>query len=94
MNSADGISAADHVAVPVGGHAHYNWGFTTNGVHEVVLQAFGQRVGISTNDFSLPTALRFEVEPLPGDTVRVLVFDGGPVTTARPVYLRLEVRLD
>lgn len=202
MNSADGISGADHVAVPVGGHAHYNWGFTTNGVYEVVLQAFGQRAGVLTNDYSLPTALRFEVEPLPpeaerpfvrwqeeqwpgvtdlaiigpgadpdgddvanvveyalgmdpkspgrdglpvaavsgeppramlqlstpvaatdvtflcgrahtvpaaswedlgdplvapglpGDTERVLVFDGGPVTAAQPVYLRLEVRLD
>lgn len=202
MNSADGISAADQVAVSVGGHAHYNWGFTTNGIYELVFQAFGQRPGLATNDQSLPTPLRFEVEPLPaepekpfllwqraqwpgvadpaiigpdadpdgddvvnaveyalgmdpktpgrdglpvaavsgdppgatlqlstpvaatdvtfrcwrahalpasawetlgdplvapglpGDTVRVLVFDGGPVTTAHPVYLRLEVRLD
>jgi surface-anchored protein len=202
MNTADGLTAADQVFVPAGGHAHYNWGFTTNGVYEVVLQAFGQRVGIATNDFSLPTALRFEVEPLPpepekpfarwqqaqwpgvtdpavigpdadpdgdgvvnsveyalgmnpktpgrdglpvpavagdppvatlqlstpvaatdvtflgwrahalttpvwqaledpivapgqpGDTARILVFDGGPVTTTQPVYIRLEVRLD
>ncbi|MBE7504165.1 MAG: hypothetical protein HS113_28535 [Verrucomicrobiales bacterium] len=202
MNSADGITAEDQVPVPVGGHVHYNWGFTTNGLYEVVFQAFGQRVGVATNDYSLPTALRFEVEPLPpeaerpfvrwqqeqwpgvtdqavigpaadpdgdgvvnaveyalgmdpqtpgrdglplavvagdppratlqlstpvaatdvtflcgrthalpasvwdamgdpmvapglpGDTERVLVFDGGPVTAAQPVYLRLEVRLD
>lgn len=65
MDTTDGVSAADHVPVAVGGHAHYNWGFTTNGVFEVVLQAFGQRAGVATNDFSLPTALRFEVEPLP-----------------------------
>lgn len=202
LNTADGVSDADRVAVPVLGHAHYNWGFTTNGIYEIVLQAFGQRVGVLTNDFSLPTPLRIEVEPLlpepetpfarwqqaqwpgvsdpatigpeadpdgdgvvnaieyalgmdpktpgreglpvaavlgnpphatlqlstpvvatdvtfrcwrtqalpasgwdalgdpmvapglPGDTMRVLVFDGGPVTTARPLYLRLEVRLD
>jgi surface-anchored protein len=202
MNSADGISADDEVTVPVGGHAHHNWGFTTNGIYEVVFQAFGQRTGAATNDYSLPTSLRFEVEPLPaepekpfvlwqraqwpgvsdpaiigpdadpdgddvvnaveyalgmdpktpgrdglpvaavsgdppgatlrlstpvaatdvtfrcwraqalpasswealgdplvapglpGDTVRVLVFEGGPVTTTQPVYLRLEVRLD
>lgn len=67
MDTRDGVSAADAVQVPLGGHAHYNWGFTTNGVFEVVLQAFGQRAGVVTNDFSLPTALRFEVEPLPPD---------------------------
>lgn len=202
MNSADGVSGDDQVAVPVGGHAHYNWGFTTNGIYEIVFQASGQRAGAATSDHSRPTPLRFEVEPLPaepekpfalwqqaqwpgvadpatigpeadpdgdgvvnaveyalgmdpktpgrdglpvaavsgdppratlqlstpvaatdvtfrcwrghalpasawealgdpqvapglpGDTVRVLIFDGGPVTPAQPVYLQLEVRLD
>ncbi len=65
LNSADGISAEDMVPVPAGGHAHYNWGFTTNGSYELVFQAFGRRAGIETNDFSLPTPLRFEIEPLP-----------------------------
>jgi surface-anchored protein len=65
MNTVDGIDAADTVGVSPGGHSHFNWGFTTNGVYEVVLRATGQRAGVATNDFSLDTALRFEVEPLP-----------------------------
>jgi surface-anchored protein len=65
FNSADGVTAADAIPVLPGGHSHFNWGFTTNGVFEVVLQVSGQRAGVGTNDFSLPTALRFEVEPLP-----------------------------
>lgn len=65
MSTADGISADDRVRLSAGSHGHYNWGFTTNGTYEIVFQAIGQRRGVGTNDFSPPTPLRFEIEPLP-----------------------------
>jgi len=73
MNSADGISAEDLVLVPALSHGHFNWGFTTNGTYDVVLEAVGQRLGVATNDVSLPTAWRFEVEPLPPEPERPFV---------------------
>lgn len=65
MNSRDGISDADRLELNFASHEHYNFGFTANGVYHVAFQVEGRRVGIATNDFSLPTPIRFEVEPLP-----------------------------
>lgn len=41
MSTFDGISAADVLPVPVGGHAHYNFAFTGTGIWEVDLFAQG-----------------------------------------------------
>jgi hypothetical protein len=41
MSTFDGISAADVLPVPVGGHAHYNYAFTGTGIWEVDLFAQG-----------------------------------------------------
>lgn len=65
MNSRDGISEADRTPLAMGSHEHFNYGFTTNGVYQVVLQVEGRRAGVATNDYSLATPIRFEVEPLP-----------------------------
>ncbi|MBM3883175.1 MAG: hypothetical protein FJ387_26250 [Verrucomicrobia bacterium] len=65
MNSRDGISEADRTPLALGSHEHFNYGFTTNGVYQVVLQVEGRRAGVATNDYSLATPIRFEVEPLP-----------------------------
>lgn len=61
MSSADGISAADSLPVPIGSHAHYNYGFTQAGFYEVTLQATGTLTsgGTITSD---PTTYYFGVE--------------------------------
>lgn len=65
FNSRDGLDGSDQILLFAGGHAHMNFGFTTNGVYELVFEVQGRRAGAGTNDFSLPTPIRFEVEPLP-----------------------------
>jgi surface-anchored protein len=64
MSSANGITAADTFLIPVGAHAHANWGFTATGMYEVFFQAHGfingQRV---ESDF---VGYNFEVVPEPG----------------------------
>jgi hypothetical protein len=51
--------------LPAGSHAHWNFGFTSNGVYELVFEVHGRRAGVATNDFSRLTPIRFEVQPLP-----------------------------
>lgn len=65
FNSADGFTEADTFPVPVGGHAHANWGFSTNGLYRVSIQVIAQRVGDSPPLFSPPVTFSFHVEPLP-----------------------------
>jgi len=64
FNSRDGCDDSDRIAMPAGSHAHWNFGFTSNGVYELVFEVQGRRAGVETNDFSLLTPIRFEVEPL------------------------------
>ncbi|MBA4147916.1 MAG: TIGR03769 domain-containing protein [Verrucomicrobia bacterium] len=64
MNSRDGITSADNYAASAGGHAHFNWGFSTNGVYCVTFQASGVLQGQSTNTASLPSTFQFNVLPL------------------------------
>lgn len=65
VNSRDGLDDNDVIPLVAGSHSHWNFGFTTNGVFELVFEVQGRRAGAATNDFSLPTPIRFEVEPLP-----------------------------
>lgn len=65
MNSRDGVTEADRTTPIVGSHEHFNWGFTTNGIHRVTFQVDGQRAGESTNLVSLPATFVFHVLPLP-----------------------------
>lgn len=65
INSRDGLDETDQLPLAPGGHAHWNLGFTSNGVYVLVWEVQGRRAGVETNDFSLPTPLQFEVEPLP-----------------------------
>lgn len=63
MNSRDGIDDADRVRPLVGGHEHFNWGFTASGYHEISVR-ISNRIAGSTNVVSsglIP--LRFGVEP-------------------------------
>jgi surface-anchored protein len=60
MNSRNGISTADKVEVNAGSHQHYNWVFTTNGVHRVTFQAVNTSLMLT----SPPTTFLFHVLPL------------------------------
>ncbi|MBL9138824.1 MAG: choice-of-anchor M domain-containing protein [Verrucomicrobiales bacterium] len=68
FDSSNGFGTDDSFPQLVGGHSHGNWGFTTNGIYFITLQAFGQRIGESTNIFSPPTVFEFHVEPVPTNT--------------------------
>lgn len=65
MDSRDGF-ASDSVALSIGGHAHYNWAFTEEGLYEVVFQASGVlNDGLNTVSFSAPTAYQFGINQVP-----------------------------
>lgn len=68
MNSKDGVTDNDRVSPLLGGHDHLNWGFSTNGIYHITLQAQGQRVGESTNITSEMITFTFHVLPLPVQT--------------------------
>lgn len=70
INSRDGLDETDRLTLDPGSHSHWNFGFTTNGVYELVLEVQGRRAGVATNDFSRLTPIRFEVEPLPPEPAR------------------------
>lgn len=40
-NSGDGITGADVLSVPTGGHSHFNWAFSAPGDYTVTLEASG-----------------------------------------------------
>lgn len=63
VNSRDGLSDADKLTPNVGGHAHHNFGFTTNGYATVWMQARATVGG--TNAWSPETPILFAVEPVP-----------------------------
>lgn len=65
MDSRNGIGPDDAISVLVGSHAHYNWGFSSNGVYEVTFQVEARLAGATTNLTAQPTTFRFEVEPVP-----------------------------
>jgi len=64
MDSRDGISAVDALTIPVGGHSHFNWGFTTNGLHRLYFQVSGRKSGHATNIISSEIPFTFHIEPL------------------------------
>lgn len=63
MDTRDGIGG-DRLTIPVGGHAHYNWGFSTNGLYRLCFQVLGQRAGQATNTVSPETPFTFHIQPL------------------------------
>lgn len=65
MNTRDGIGPEDQFTQLLGGHSHFNWGFTSNGTYRLTFEASGRRVGETTNLLSPPTILTFQVLPLP-----------------------------
>jgi hypothetical protein len=75
MASSDGITSADVLPVPVGGHAHYNFAFTGTGIWEVDLFAQGSIGGnLVTSDVQ---TYYFGVEAVPEPaTMSVLAVAG------------------
>ena len=65
MNSRDGISEDDRTTPFVGSHEHLNWGFSTNGIYTVTVQASARRSGDLALVSSAPARLTFHVLPLP-----------------------------
>ena len=64
MNSSDGITTADAISLSAGGHAHYNWGFSTSGLWHVTFQVSGRVAGEATNSVSTNITFAFHVLPL------------------------------
>jgi surface-anchored protein len=68
INTRDGIGTNDNFMPLLGSHEHFNWGFSTTGVYCATFQAFGQRIGETTNIFSPESAYLFQILPLPPPT--------------------------
>lgn len=64
MNSRDGITDADRTEVPVGGHLHQNWGFTSPGTYRVGFRAVGLLVGQAAPSESDEAVYTFEASVL------------------------------
>lgn len=64
MSSSDGIDTNDVLTPYVGGHEHYNWGFTTNGIYHVYFQASGILISDSQRHYSPITPFTFFILPL------------------------------
>jgi surface-anchored protein len=65
MNSGDGITVADSVVLPAGGHRHVNWAFSTPGIYEVDFEATGMLVDGNIFTSSGPTTYTFSVAAVP-----------------------------
>ncbi|MBL9175579.1 MAG: choice-of-anchor M domain-containing protein [Verrucomicrobiales bacterium] len=65
LDSANGLGPEDAIPVLVGGHGHYNWGFSSNGFCEVTFRVEGRLAGASTNLLAAETPFLFAVEPMP-----------------------------
>jgi surface-anchored protein len=65
MNSADGITDQDETLPLVGGHEHYNWGFSTTGVYRITFRASGRRIGAAMDLTTPDSTFVFHVLPLP-----------------------------
>lgn len=65
INSRDGLSADDRIGLFVGSHAHFNAGFSTNGIHTLGFVAEARLAGTTNLVQSAVVPVRFDVLPLP-----------------------------
>ncbi|MFZ9856207.1 MAG: choice-of-anchor M domain-containing protein [Limisphaerales bacterium] len=65
LDTRSGIGPDSSVRPALGGHGHYNWGFSSNGWYEVTFQVEGRLAGAATNLVASPNTLLFAVEPIP-----------------------------
>lgn len=77
MNSGDGITGADFLALPSGGHQHVNWSFSAPGIYEVDFEAAGTLVEGNVFTTSGPITYTFEVAAVPEPGALSLLLLGG-----------------
>ena len=65
INSKDGLDANDRIEPLINGHDHYNLGFTTAGLYELVFQPSARTLGSETFLLGESVPVLFAVEPLP-----------------------------
>ncbi len=88
-STLDGLDGADRIPLSAGSHGHYNLGFSTNGIYELVLGAEGTAAGTGEPVRSADTVFRVEVLPLPeipAGPARLTVV-GPPVAGRLPLLL-------
>jgi surface-anchored protein len=73
MDSGDGLTAADSIVLPAGGHQHVNWAFTAPGRYEVDFEASGTLVDGNIFTTSGPITYTFEVTAVPEPTTGALL---------------------
>lgn len=64
MDTRDGIDRTDRILLPAGAHAHFNWGFTTNGTYRLYFRVEGWPVGTGEIVASPVTPFTIHVLPL------------------------------
>lgn len=81
MASSDGITGDDFIPIPVGGHAHFNFALTAQGVYEIDLFAQGTINGQTvTSDVQ---TYYFGAEAVPEPTTMALLGLGAAALAAR-----------
>ncbi len=68
MNSGNGITAADSIILPTGGHADFNWTFSEEGTYDIIVKATAQVAGVPVSQQSTYT---FVVVPEPGSALLI-----------------------
>lgn len=77
MQTVDGLSAGDTVDPGVGGHGHYNWGFTAEGVYSLEMTATAQLVGGGTATDTATFSFAVGSSTVPEPSVALLGAVGG-----------------
>ena len=85
MQTVDGISSADVIGLGIGGHDHYNYGFTAEGVYTVGITAEADfAAGGSVTDFGELTFVVGSVTAVPEPTsMAALAVIGGVAAVGR-----------
>lgn len=65
MNSGDGITASDAVALTAGGHSHVNWAFGAPGAYQIAFEASGTLAAGNVFTSSGDVTYAFEVAAVP-----------------------------
>lgn len=83
MASSDGIdSGLDRTSVFVGGHAHYNWAFSSAGMYEIDFRARGSLLN-GNEVVSDITTYNFGVEAVPEPATMAVLAAGAALVAAR-----------